>query len=196
MRTIAFFPANTATSGPSPTVNAQPKWSTYRSYNAKSSKHHHCQDSHLMASSTGLSSHKPQEGSLCQWPWKWQCCCPQKEVSTQDEDPHLPTSNERAVTPPPNAEFLKRLVSIYHDKSIFNTNEGQGLTSSLRPALMTRWCTVRYGKHIVITSNKCCNSWATMASKASQLSTSLVCRSAFTWVMRWIMIRCEPQRAK
>ena len=43
-------------------------------------------------------------------------------------DTHLPPpppSDERVVTPPPNAEFLKRLVLIYHDESIFNTNEGQ-----------------------------------------------------------------------
>jgi len=43
-------------------------------------------------------------------------------------DTHLPPpppSDERAATPPPNAEFLKRLVLIYHDESIFNTNEGQ-----------------------------------------------------------------------
>ena len=39
--------------------------------------------------------------------------------------PPPPVSDERAVTPPPNAESLKRLVLIYHDESIFNTNEGQ-----------------------------------------------------------------------
>ena len=43
-------------------------------------------------------------------------------------DTHLPPpppSDERVATPPPNAEFLKKLVLIYHDESIFNTNEGQ-----------------------------------------------------------------------
>ena len=40
-------------------------------------------------------------------------------------DTHLPppsTSDERAVIPPPNAEFLKQLMLIYHDESIFSTN--------------------------------------------------------------------------
>ena len=39
--------------------------------------------------------------------------------------PPPPPSDERAATPPPNAEFLKQLIVIYHDESIFNTNEGQ-----------------------------------------------------------------------
>ena len=34
-------------------------------------------------------------------------------------------SDERAATPPPDAESRKTLVLIYHDESIFNTNEGQ-----------------------------------------------------------------------
>ena len=33
-----------------------------------------------------------------------------------------PPSDERAATPPPDAE---KLVLLYHDKSIFNMNEGQ-----------------------------------------------------------------------
>lgn len=36
-----------------------------------------------------------------------------------------PPSDERALTPPIDAESRKRLVLIYHDESIFNTNEGQ-----------------------------------------------------------------------
>ena len=43
-------------------------------------------------------------------------------------DSHLPPpppSDERALTPPIDAESRKRLVLIYHDESIFNTNEGQ-----------------------------------------------------------------------
>ena len=39
--------------------------------------------------------------------------------------PAPPPSDERALTPPSDAEFCKRLVLIYHDESIFNTNEGQ-----------------------------------------------------------------------
>ena len=39
--------------------------------------------------------------------------------------PPPPPSDERAATPPPDAEHRKRLVLIYHDESIFNTNEGQ-----------------------------------------------------------------------
>ena len=39
--------------------------------------------------------------------------------------PPPPPSDERAATPPPNAATLKRLVLIYNDESIFNTNEGQ-----------------------------------------------------------------------
>ena len=44
------------------------------------------------------------------------------------KDTHLPPppcSDERAATPPPDAETRKRLVLLYHDESIFNTNEGQ-----------------------------------------------------------------------
>lgn len=40
-------------------------------------------------------------------------------------DTHLPPSDERPVTPPPDAETRKKLVLIYHDESIFNANEGQ-----------------------------------------------------------------------
>ena len=39
--------------------------------------------------------------------------------------PPPPCSDERAATPPPNAESMKTLVLIYHDESIFNSNEGQ-----------------------------------------------------------------------
>ena len=39
--------------------------------------------------------------------------------------PPPPPSDERVATPPPDAEHRKRLVLIYHDESIFNTNEGQ-----------------------------------------------------------------------
>ena len=39
--------------------------------------------------------------------------------------PPPPCSDERAKTPPLDAESRKRLVLIYHDESIFNTNEGQ-----------------------------------------------------------------------
>ena len=39
--------------------------------------------------------------------------------------PPPPSSDERAATPPPDAETRKTLVSIFHDESIFNTNEGQ-----------------------------------------------------------------------
>ena len=39
--------------------------------------------------------------------------------------PPPPCSDERAATPPPDAEMRKKLVLIYHDESIFNTNEGQ-----------------------------------------------------------------------
>ena len=41
---------------------------------------------------------------------------------------HLPPpscSDERAATPPPDAKTRKKLILIYHDESIFNTNEGQ-----------------------------------------------------------------------
>ena len=38
--------------------------------------------------------------------------------------PPPPPNDESAETPPTNAEFLKWLVLIYHDESIFNTNEG------------------------------------------------------------------------
>ncbi len=43
-------------------------------------------------------------------------------------DTHLPpppASDERAATPPPDAETRKKLVLVYHDESIFSTNEGQ-----------------------------------------------------------------------
>ena len=42
-------------------------------------------------------------------------------------DSHLPPppSGERAPTPPPDAESKKKLVLIYHDESIFSTNEGR-----------------------------------------------------------------------
>ena len=39
--------------------------------------------------------------------------------------PPLPCSDERAATLPPDAESRKALVLIYHDESIFSTNEGQ-----------------------------------------------------------------------
>ena len=39
--------------------------------------------------------------------------------------PPPPCSDERAATPSPDAESMKRLVLIYHDESIFNSNEGQ-----------------------------------------------------------------------
>ena len=39
--------------------------------------------------------------------------------------PSPPCSDERAATPPPDAEFRKTLVCIYHDESIFSINEGQ-----------------------------------------------------------------------
>ena len=39
--------------------------------------------------------------------------------------PPPPCSDEKAATPPPDAETRKTLVSIFHDESIFNTNEGQ-----------------------------------------------------------------------
>ena len=50
------------------------------------------------------------------------------DVMKELQDTHLPPpppSDEKAVTPPPHAEFRKQLVLIYHDESIFNTNEGQ-----------------------------------------------------------------------
>ena len=39
--------------------------------------------------------------------------------------PPPPPSDERATTPPSDAKTRKRLVLIYHDESIFNTNKGQ-----------------------------------------------------------------------
>ena len=39
--------------------------------------------------------------------------------------PPPPCSDEMAPIPSPDAEFQKQLVLIYHDESIFNTNEGQ-----------------------------------------------------------------------
>ena len=50
------------------------------------------------------------------------------DVIKELQDTHLPPpppSDENAMTPPPDAEFCKRLMLIYHDESIFNTNEGQ-----------------------------------------------------------------------
>ena len=40
-------------------------------------------------------------------------------------NPPPPCSDERATTPPADAETRKRLVVIYHDESIFHINEGQ-----------------------------------------------------------------------
>jgi len=40
--------------------------------------------------------------------------------------PPPPCSDERAATPPPDAE-TRKLVLLYHNESIFNTNEGQTL---------------------------------------------------------------------
>lgn len=39
--------------------------------------------------------------------------------------PPPPVSDERAATPPTDAETRRKLVLIYHDESIFSTNEGQ-----------------------------------------------------------------------
>ena len=39
--------------------------------------------------------------------------------------PPPPCSDEKAATAPPDAEARKTLVSVFHDESIFNTNEGQ-----------------------------------------------------------------------
>lgn len=39
--------------------------------------------------------------------------------------PPSPCSDERAATPPPDAESRKTLVLTYHDKSIVNMYEGQ-----------------------------------------------------------------------
>ncbi len=39
--------------------------------------------------------------------------------------PPPPCTDERAATPPPDAEFRKTMVCIYHDESIFSINEGQ-----------------------------------------------------------------------
>ena len=39
--------------------------------------------------------------------------------------PPPPCSDERVATLPPDAETRKKLVLLYHDESIFNTNEGQ-----------------------------------------------------------------------
>lgn len=39
--------------------------------------------------------------------------------------PPPPCSDERAPTPPPDAETRKTLVLLYHDESIFHINEGQ-----------------------------------------------------------------------
>ena len=50
------------------------------------------------------------------------------DVMKDLRDTHLPPplpSDERPTTPPPDAETRKKLVLIYHDESIFNTNEGQ-----------------------------------------------------------------------
>ena len=51
-----------------------------------------------------------------------------REFLRQLKDSHRPPppcSDERAATPPLNAESMKKLVLIYHDESIFNTSEGQ-----------------------------------------------------------------------
>lgn len=43
-------------------------------------------------------------------------------------DAHLPpppARDERAATPPPDAETRKQLLPVFHDKSIFSINEGQ-----------------------------------------------------------------------
>ena len=51
-------------------------------------------------------------------------------------DTHLPppsTSDERAVIPPPNAEFLKQLMLIYHNESIFSTNGAIGEEPIIQP---------------------------------------------------------------
>ena len=50
------------------------------------------------------------------------------EKLRQHKDTHKPPppcSDERTATPPSDAETRKTLVQIYHDESIFNTNEGQ-----------------------------------------------------------------------
>ena len=47
-----------------------------------------------------------------------------KKLKEQHRPPP-PCSDERAATPPPNAEEMKQLVLIYHDESIFNTNDSQ-----------------------------------------------------------------------
>ena len=47
------------------------------------------------------------------------------EELKDDQLPPPPCSDERAATPPPDTETRKKLVLIYHDESIFNTNEGQ-----------------------------------------------------------------------
>ena len=39
--------------------------------------------------------------------------------------PPPPCSDERAAIPPPDAETRETLVPVFHDESIFNTNEGQ-----------------------------------------------------------------------
>ena len=54
--------------------------------------------------------------------------------------PPPPPSDERAATPPPNAATLKRLVLIYHNESIFNTNEGQmwGWATGEKPIIQSK----------------------------------------------------------
>ena len=53
----------------------------------------------------------------------------------QLHDTHLPPpppSDEMAAIPPPDAEFRgKKLTLIYHDESIFSTNEGQPKTKGI-----------------------------------------------------------------
>ena len=49
------------------------------------------------------------------------------DTITQLRDSHLPpppVSDERVATPPPDAETRGKLVLIYHNESIFNTNKG------------------------------------------------------------------------
>jgi len=45
--------------------------------------------------------------------------------SKESHLPPLPCGDERAATPPPDAEMRKKLMLLYHNESIFTTNEGQ-----------------------------------------------------------------------
>ena len=85
------------------------KWSS-----AKSPTHFHCQDCHSTASSTGLSSHQPQEGSLRRGQEHYNVVAHRKKDLLKTLcDTHLPPpppSDERAATPPPNAEFLWMII--------------------------------------------------------------------------------------